>query len=187
MPAEQTPGGGRPQPRPISSLVLNVAALFQESIGAVREYEIADAPFEIDGSATSLRGRLRLLRTDRTILASASLAAPVPDVCAACLEPISLDLALEFDEEFWPSRDPFDGSGIEIPPEREGFPIIDSEIDLAEPVRQYALMARPMSPRCGGACPGAAGLAEAEPPMDDRWAPLLPLRAETGGSAAAPR
>lgn len=184
MPAEQPAGAGRPQPRTVSSLVLNVAALVQESIGAVREYEIADAPVRIDGSDTALGGRLRLLRTDRTILASASLAAAVPDVCAACLEPITLDLALEFEEEFWP---PPDGSGDGIPPEREGFPITDSEIDLAEPVRQYALMARPMSPRCGGACPGTAGLAEAEPPVDDRWAPLLSLQAETGGSAAAPR
>ncbi len=184
MPAKQPSGAVRPQPRTTSSLVLNVAALFQESIGAAREYEIADAPFRIDGCGTSLGGRLRLLRTDRTILASASLAAVVPDICAACLEPISLDLALEFEEEFWP---PLNGDGDGIPPEREGFPIIDSEIDLAEPVRQYALMARPMSPRCGDACPGAAGPVEAEPPVDGRWAPLLALRSETGGSAAAPR
>ena len=175
------------RPRPISSLVVNVAALLQEAIGAVREYAVADAPFHLDGEAVPLGGWLRLLRTDRTILASASLATAVPDICGACLEPITVDLALEFEEEFWPPHDPLDGSEIDVPPEREGFPIIDSEIDLAEPVRQYAVMARPMGPRCGSACPGAPGQAEAEPPADDRWAPLLSLRTEIGGSAATPR
>lgn len=175
MPQSPPPATGPPGGRALSALVVNVAALMQEAIGATREYRVDAAPFSIDGGDMPIGGRLRLLRTDRTILATARFSATAEDVCGGCLEPIRVPLRLEFDEEFWPGRDPAGGRAAEIPPEREGFPIVDSEIDLSEAVRQYAVMARPISPRCGEGCPGAdAG--GAEPEMDGRWAALAAVR-----------
>ena len=173
-------------PRTLSTLVVNVAALAREEIGSIRDYRVESAWFRCDGAEGELDGSLRLLRTDQTILASAELSTGLPDACGACLEPITVGLRIEFEEEFWPSHDPIGGGAIEIPPEREGFPIIDSEIDLAEPVRQYAVMARPMSPRCGEGCPGAALPPPGEPEIDPRWAPLAALQLNAGGPAAGP-
>ncbi len=173
-------------PRALSTLVVNVAALAREEIGSTREYRVESARFQCDGARGELDGSLRLLRTDRTILAAAAFSTELPDECGACLEPIAVRLRIEFEEEFWPSHDPIGGDAIEIPPEREGFPIIDSEIDLAEPVRQYAVMARPMSPRCGAGCPGAGLPPPGEPEIDPRWAPLAALQLDAGEPAAGP-
>lgn len=177
MPPLPQPPAMQPGDRAIAALAVNVAALMQEPIGAIREYRVEAAPFSLDGSETPFDGRLRLLRTDRTIMATARLAATAEDVCGGCLEPIRVPLRVEFDEEYWPGHDPADGRAIEIPPEREGFPIVDSEIDLTEAVRQYAVMARPMSPRCGDRCPGV-GAAGSEPGIDGRWAALAAVRGE---------
>ena len=175
MPPTPPSPAGPPGDRALAAPVVNVAALMQESIGSTREYRVDAVPFSIDGGELPLDGRLRLLRTDRTILATARFTATAEDVCGGCLEPIRVPLRLEFDEEYWPGRDPADGRAVEIPPEREGFPIVDSEIDLSEAVRQYAVMARPISPRCGDSCPGVEA-GGAEPEMDGRWAALAAVR-----------
>lgn len=164
-------------PRPLNSLLINVAALLQEPIGAVRRYTLADAHFIYEGVRRPIHGDLRLLRTDQSLLATARLRTQADDVCGACLSPVALALDIEFDEEFWPPHDALAGRSRAPQPEPDGFDVIDSQIDLSEAVRQYAEMARPMSPRCGPNCPGAAALGPLRTPeIDERWAALAPLR-----------
>lgn len=168
--------------RRLDSLVINVSTLLQAEIGATREYEISDAAFRCGGSLRTVIGSLWLLRTDQSVLASAQLCTTADDLCGSCLEPITLYLELEFDEEFWPSTDSVTGRAIDVPPEREGFDVVDSQIDLTEAVRQYTEMALPMSPRCGSSCPGTGfdqkdrERADGAPVPDERWAALVALR-----------
>lgn len=162
----------------IDSLLINVSTLLQEAVGATREYELAGGEFRYDGAVRPIAGAVRLLRTDQSVLVSGSLQASTEDVCGACLSPVALELQIEFDEEFRPAgaaqtEDPF--------AEPDGFAVVDGQIDLSEVVRQYAEMARPMSPRCGAECPGAAadpGAGEQgdEQPIDARWAALSKLQ-----------
>ena len=165
--------------RRIDSLLINVSTLLQEAVGATREYELADSEFRYDGAVRPIAGEVRLLRTDQSVLVSGSLQTSTEDVCGACLSPVALDLQIEFDEEFRPTgtaqpEDPF--------AEPDSFTVFDGQIDLSEVVRQYAEMARPMSPRCGAECPGAAmepgagGERGDEQPIDARWAALSKLR-----------
>ena len=164
--------------RRIDSLLINVSTLLQEAVGATREYELADGEFRYEGAIRPIAGEVRLLRTDQSVLVSGSLQTSTEDMCGACLSPVALELQIEFDEEFRPAgsaqaEDPF--------AEPDGFAVVDGQIDLSEVVRQYAEMARPMSPRCGTECPGAAdpegsGKEEAEPPIDARWAVLSQLQ-----------
>ena len=168
-------GGAASTPvRVTTSLLINVSTLLQEPIGSLRRYDIVGARGL--GLDTELNGTLRLLRTDQSVLATASLRTVVTDVCGGCLADIALPLDLSFDEEFWPSMDVISGITIEPPPERAGFAVIDGQIDLSEAVRQYVEMGRPMSPRCGTDCPGLATSTSTEQPVDVRWAALSALK-----------
>ena len=173
-------------PRRISSLVINVSTLLQEPIGAVREYDLDEA---VGDGRQALNGALRLLRTDQSLLVSGRLETTAEDVCGACLMPLAIALRLEFDEEFWPAGEALDGRRTNRFVERDGFAVIDGQIDLTEVVRQYTEMARPMSPRCGSDCPGAASEEappEAEQEIDDRWAALGALREQLAGHPNRP-
>ena len=160
--------------RRTTSLLINVSTLLQEPIGALRQFEVEHA--RAAGLDAEVHGALRLLRTDQSVLATASLTTSVRDVCGRCLDEIELDLEVTFDEEFWPSFDSVTGVSVEPPPERAGFSLIDGQIDLSEAVRQYVEMGRPMSPRCGPSCPGLTTSASTEPPIDSRWSALAALR-----------
>ncbi len=181
MTAEGTTEGGTAGTpvRRTNSLLINVSTLLQEPIGSLRRYAVEGARGA--GLDAAVSGSLRLLRTDQSVLATASLRTAVPDLCGGCLESIELPLELSFDEEFWPSVDAVSGLAIEPPPERVGFAVIDGQIDLAEAVRQYVEMGRPMSPRCGADCPGLAAETASEPLVDVRWAALSALQIESEG------
>ncbi len=162
--------------RRTTSLLINVSTLLQEPIGSLREYEIDAARGA--GLASAVSGGVRLLRTDQSILATASLETTVGDLCGGCLQELELPLEMSFDEEFWPDSDAALGVAIEPPPERAGFAVIDGQIDLSEAVRQYVEMGRPMSPRCGEDCPGLQNEEPQEAPIDDRWSALAALKLE---------
>ena len=192
--------GKRPaDPKSQPSLRFNVSTLLQETIGSRREHEIHQAPIELDGEAASVSGPVQMMRTDGSILVTAELALVVQESCSICLDPFDLPLALELREEFWPEVDPISHQPLEVPDEREGFPVVEAHLDLAEAIRQYVLMARPISARCGADCPGPpliAGVtfrrssvdmerddgtdpeAPAGSAIDSRWAALRRLRDE---------
>ncbi|MDE2746962.1 MAG: DUF177 domain-containing protein [Chloroflexota bacterium] len=173
-------GGAAGTPvRRTNSLLINVSTLLQEPIGSLRRYEVDSARER--GIDHEVSGTLRLLRTDQSVLATASLKTTVNDLCGSCLEEVEQELELNFDEEFWPSIDAFSGLAIEPPPERAGFSVIDAQIDLTEAVRQYVEMQRPMSPRCGEDCQGLDTNTTTEAPVDDRWAALSALKIESEG------
>ena len=169
-------GSASPALRRTTSLLINVSTLLQEPIGALRQFEVKSA--HAAGLSAAVQGGLRLLRTDQSVLATASLTTAMTDVCGGCLEEIEVVLEVSFDEEFWPSFDSITGGSLEPPPERAGFSVIDGQIDLSEAVRQYVEMGRPMSPRCGASCPGLTTNESTEPPVDSRWAALSALNIE---------
>ncbi len=176
----------QPQPRADAALAFNVSTLLSEPIGGRRDYALSDAPFVFDGFPTPVSGQLRFLRTDGSIMVGASLSLHLPETCSDCLEPYRSALSLRFEEEFWPPYDHLTQRPVEVPQEREGFPIVDGHLDLRDAVRQYVEMARPMRPQCGPACPGPAGPVGREPPAqegqepespgDSRWVALQGLR-----------
>lgn len=165
--------------RRTTSLLINVSTLLQEPIGSLRRFDVDGA--RGSGLSGAVSGTLRLLRTDQSVLATASFTTAIRDVCGGCLTEIELDLDLTFDEEFWPAMDVISGVAIEPPPERAGFSVIDGQIDLSEAVRQYVDMGRPMSPRCGSDCPGLRTSLSTEPPVDARWSALSALKIESEG------
>ena len=183
------------------SLRFNVSTLLQEAIGNRREYDLADAPVELEDETASVTGAVEMMRTDGSLLITAELELSVQESCSVCLDPFKLPLALELREEFWPEVDPLSHEPLDVPHEREGFPVVEAHLDLSEAIRQYVVMARPISARCGVDCPGppavagvtfqfsadkaaqnqgTASEASAASTIDTRWAALRRLRDEIG-------
>lgn len=188
-PATTAPDDARPAANGASALTLNVSTLLQEPLGSRRSYPVRDGIFIVDDEDVEISGEVELLRTDGSILATATLDLSVREVCDSCLEPFRQPLHLALREEFWPAADPITHEPIEVPEEREGFPVVEGHIDLHEPIRQYVEMARSMRAHCGAGCPGPPAAASgsvqdreapdhAEAPTDSRWAALQALRDE---------
>ncbi len=140
-----------------SSLEFNVAQFLKSPVGATRTYELDLPPRTFD--ALSLiegsRGRLQLVRLERSILATLSLAAKVEQECSRCLDSYQHPLRIEFDEQFYPSMDVETGRALEVPDAPNTFAIdMDHVLDLTEAIRQYLVLGLPMHPLCTESCPG---------------------------------
>lgn len=162
---------------------INVAQLLKESVGAVRTYEIDGATEE----GFSIKGTVKLLRTNRSILVTGSLETVTRGECSRCLEKYKYPLRIDIEEEYFLTRDPVSGVVLPAPSEGGAFLIGENHIlDLGEAVRQYVIMALPMKPvcreDCAGLCPQCGrnlnrGSCDCSPVgIDSRWAPLLALR-----------
>ncbi len=110
------------------------------------------------------------------IMVSGRIAATTDGDCRRCLEPVSGEIDLSIREIF------------ELhPTEGETWPMADDHIDLEPMVRESVLLALPLTLLCDDECLGPQpdrfptlaagdGSAEAEPPVDPRWAALDELQ-----------
>jgi uncharacterized protein len=171
---------------------INVAQLLRESIGSVRDHEI-DQVMDIIGEGVSrpVQGRVRLMRTNRSLLVKGTLDTMVELTCSRCLGQFEHPLRLNIEEEYYPTTDVITGAPLPVPDEPGYFNIDENHIlDLTEAVRQYALLAIPMKPLCKQDCAGLCpicgknlnqGPCGCPPPeRDPRWAELSRLKKEKG-------
>jgi uncharacterized protein len=161
---------------------INVAALLKELVGSTREYRIhLDAfPLADDLQAARLGGKVVLTKLPDEILASAALRGQVHLDCVRCLTTYVQDVEFTFDEEYRQMVDVRTGAGVgdavASEDDVEALEInANHEVDLAEPIRQYLLLALPMRPDCGDKCAGPDIVEAGEQPVDDRLAALAAL------------
>jgi uncharacterized protein len=172
-------------------VLFNVAQLLQEPIGSERVYSVDGSipSAQPDTPDTDVRGRVRLTRTNRGLLAYAELDTVARDACSRCLRPAETPLHISLREEFLPTVDVH--TGQPLPPLDEGEDSDAFRIDehhhlyLGEAVRQAMVMQEPMRPLCrpdcAGLCPTCgADLNEGpcacpEEPVDERWSALRGL------------
>ncbi len=167
---------------------INVSQLLQEPIGSTREYEI-NAASEIigDGNTYNVRGTCRLMKTQRSVLVKCALDAEVELTCNRCLSRFRHPLKIKFEEEYVPTVDIHSGATLPPPEEASAFTIDERHnIDLAEAVRQYSLMAVPMKALCDEDCAGLCqkcgqnlNQGKCDCPaeeIDPRWAKLNELK-----------
>ena len=135
---------------------INVSQLLQEPIGALREYEVSESVDIIgDGEGSPVEGDCRLLRTQRSILATCSLNTNVKLTCSRYLNQFSHHLKLNFEEEYLPTVDVATGLPLPRPEDSSAFTIDEHHIlNLTEAVRQYSLLTIPMKPLCTRDCAG---------------------------------
>ena len=171
---------------------INVAQLLRASIGSERDYDIKQViDITGDGVNSLVEGRVRLLRTNRSILVKGTLTTEVELTCSRCLSPFKCPLKVNLEEEYYPTTDVDTGAAIAVPDEPGSFTIAEEHVlDLTEAVRQYALLALPMKPLCiedcAGLCPfcghnlnrGPCGCPSRR--TDPRWAEISKLKKEKG-------
>ena len=159
--------------------VINVAQLLKEQVGAFRVYEVELGWFALDRDimARDVTGRLRLTRFASGLLAHCEFQGTALVECVRCLEIYEQPFESTFDQEFRPVIDVRTGLAVEAPDPVEDIGQIDEshELDIAEPLRQEALVALPMRPICGDDCPGPD---VAEDPDADAGDPRLSALAD---------
>jgi uncharacterized protein len=138
---------------------VNVVGLLKGQTGAARTYHLRLDVFDIDDetAARDIDGELRLTRLGEGILASVEATGVVPMACARCLREYDQPFTVAFDEEYRQTVDVRTGTDLDAAAAgEEAFSRIDEnhELDLREPLRQEILVALPMRPDCGDACPG---------------------------------
>ncbi len=133
---------------------INVSQQLKTSIGTIRNYEVGEI-VNVAGGKSMVQGEVGLIRTDRSILAKGTLHTEVEVTCSRCLSLFIYPLILNIEEEYFPITDVVSDASLPLPEEPGCFTIDEHHVlDLAEAIRQYALLAIPMKPLCRGDCAG---------------------------------
>lgn len=139
-------------------LVWNVTGLLADGPGADRVHEFSDVTVSLGDDLTlaePIAGRVRLVRTNRGILAAAELRTALDLECSRCLREIVFVVDLRLQEEFLPALDLATGRPLPTDDEPEAARLTDHhELDLETPIREAIQLAEPIAPRCRPDCPG---------------------------------
>lgn len=139
-------------------LAWNVAGLLAEPPGTDRDYAVDGVTIDLGDDlrlAQPIEGRVRLIRTNRGILATADLQAALALVCSRCLRDVAFGVEARFQEEYLPSLDLATGRPMPTDEEPEIARLSDHhELDLETPVREALQLAEPIAPLCRPDCPG---------------------------------
>ncbi len=172
----------------MSEYRFNVSQLLQEPTGATRRYELDDEQLDLgDGRRVRpIKGHVRLTRTHKGVLADADVRGELQVECARCLTEVTQPLEFPFSEEYHQTVAVNTGAALPKPEEPDVFLIDEThKLDLADAMREYALLEMPMLPLCREDCKGlcpecGVNLNEApdhshEAEEDDRLAALKQL------------
>lgn len=127
---------------------LNVGYLTNVPLGESRdfEFEISTIHLDPDLDLKNVTGFARFTRTHNGILVQTKLSADHPADCVRCLTTFDLHLQTTFTELFAFTRDSMTESELLFPE--------DGHINLAPLVREYMILAKPISPVCKPECKG---------------------------------
>ena len=137
-----------------NALRINVAQQLKANIGTVQSYMIEEI-VDIADSSHLVQGKVRLTRTDRSLLVKGTLHIDVELTCSRCLSLFSYPLTLNIEEEYFPKIDIYTGNALLPPDDHDSFTIDEHNVlALTEAVRQYALLSVPIKPLCRADCAG---------------------------------
>lgn len=139
-------------------IVYNIAQLLKTATGTIRRVEVEELDADL---AADLRivsptvGSLRLMRTSAGILVTGTLTHEIEATCSRCLETFVRTQVIELNEEFVPVVDVTTGVGLPAPDDADAFRLTpEHQLDVAEAIRQYAILESPLQPLCSEECKG---------------------------------
>jgi uncharacterized protein len=139
-------------------LAWTVAGLLGDEPGADRVFDVDGVMMDLGDNlelAQPIAGRVRLVRTNRGILAFADLHAALALECSRCLREIVHPVEVRLEEEYLPALDLATGRPLPIDDEPDLARLTDHhELDLEPAVRDAILLAEPIAPLCEPDCPG---------------------------------
>ncbi len=166
--------------------VVNVSRLLQETTGAKRDFRLSLEWFalDVDLMARDITGTLKLMRLADGIMLSGEVRGTALIECVRCLEIYPQPFIAEVEQEYRLMMDlamAAGGDEGDADSADEVGEIDDAnEIDMAEPIRQFAILSLPMRPDCGDDCPGPDIEEEDGPEIDHRLAALAELLDDAG-------
>ena len=192
------PGARLAAPAPVtahqrpSALEVNVAGLLGEGPGAYRDVAVEDLRLDLGDDleqGAPIVGSIRLVRTNRGLLATGRLRTTLRESCARCLTAIEVPIEIAIDEEALPSVDLHSGLPLDAAVDPEVVRLTDHhEIDLEPLVRDAVSLAEPIAPVCRPDCPGlctvcggelaVGGHDHGEGPIDPRLEALRSFRVD---------
>jgi uncharacterized protein len=127
---------------------LNVGFFLGQGVGYSRDFLFESPEVRLDPEflLQDLHGKARITRTAQGLLVQVELSAATPSECVRCLSAISQPLSTDFTELYAFTRASVTESGLLLP--ESGY------INLAPLVREYMLLALPISPLCSPDCKG---------------------------------
>jgi len=141
-----------------SLLAWNVVGLLADEMGSDRILDVDAVTIDVGPDlrlAGPIAGRVRLLRTNRGILAHADLATSLQLACGRCLRDVVFPVELRFQEEYLPAIDLTTGRPGPSDDEPDVARLNDHhELDLETSVREAIQLAEPIVPLCRTDCPG---------------------------------
>jgi uncharacterized protein len=145
-------------PRSDGPLAWNVAGLLTDEPGSDRIHDVAGVTIDLGEDLTQaapIAGRVRLLRTNRGILATADLRTALQLECSRCLREIVYPVDVHIAEEYLPALDLATGRPLPTDDEPDVARLSDHhELDLETPVREAIQLAEPIAPLDRPDCPG---------------------------------
>lgn len=166
---------------------VNVAALLKGPVGGTRAYPLHLDAFALDTDwmATGVTGDVKLTRLSDAVMAAIHVEGSTELQCLRCLRIYEQAFTVSFTEEFRIAYDVRTGNDIVASAGDERFTISPNhELDFGEVLRQEIIIALPMRPTCGEACPGPdvteVGATDDEP-ADARFAVLSQLLEQDAG------
>ena len=140
-------------------MLYNVAQLLKESVAGSRYYDLSGDLWEIDEQnpgPVRVEGEVTFVRTPRGVLATGTARMKLVHTCTRCLGSARDQVCIEIEEECIPSIDIETGASLPIADDDEADLVIDEhhQIDLREPLRQYAIVAITSGALCRPDCRG---------------------------------
>jgi uncharacterized protein len=135
-------------------LIANIAQLLKSPIGTTRELEVADN-ININNEKSLFESQVKLVRTNRSILATGKFNSHLKLECCRCLKTFNCPISFNIEEEYFPVTDTHTGIHLASPEEPDSFTIDEHHmINLTEAIRQNAVLAIPMKLLCHPDCSG---------------------------------
>lgn len=138
--------------------IINIAQLLKENVGASRRYVLRLDWFALDQDimARDVEADAKVTRINTGVLVTGHTSGTALIECVRCLEMYEQPFADEFDQEYRPTIDIRSGVPVTQPEPNEEIGAIDDmhQLDLAEPIRQVAIVSLPIKPICREECPG---------------------------------
>lgn len=141
----------------MSEFRFSVSQLLQEPTGATRHHALDDAQLTVDETLRMrpVLGTVRLTRTPKGVLADVQARGNIEMECGRCLTTFAQPMELDFSEEYYQTVNVTTGVRLPKPDEEDAFLIDEThKLDLADAMREYALLNVPPAPRCRKDCQG---------------------------------
>ena len=143
-------------------MIVNVAPLLKEAVGAQVEYHVAESPIDpkgensglLEAGAVSIEADIVATHTNPGAYFEGSADANLQAMCSRCLIPIETPVRAEFAEQYYARFGVLSGEALGEAPTDAKTIGSDFKVDLTPLLREELFLAAPFAPLCRPDCKG---------------------------------